>query len=178
MAIVRVKDKNFEPFISEEKIIETVERLANDINLDYREKEPLFLCVLNGSFIFAADLIRRVSVPCNVSFIKYASYSGTQSTNYIRNLIGLNEEIAGRDVIVVEDIVDTGLTMAHLLAELKDKRAASVRIAAFCLKPEAFRESFKIDYLGLEISNDFIVGYGLDYDGFGRNLPSIYKYSP
>lgn len=175
MAIVRVKDKDFAPFISEEMIREAVARLASGINRDYRGKEPLFLCILNGSFIFAADLIRRIDLPCQVSFVRYSSYSGTESTHYIKNLIGLNEDLAGRDIVIVEDIIDTGLTIAHLLAELKDKRAASVRIAAFCMKPDAFKEDYKIDYLGLSIPDDFVVGYGLDYDGYGRNLPAIYK---
>jgi hypoxanthine phosphoribosyltransferase len=175
MAILRVKDKNFKLFISEERIINTVAGIASDINRDYSDKEPLFLCILNGSFIFASDLIRRVTVPCQVTFVKFSSYTGTESTHYVKNLIGLNEDLAGRDIIIVEDIIDTGLTIAHLLKELKDKRAASVRIAAFCMKPDAFREDYHVDYLGLTISNEFVVGYGLDYDGYGRNLPSIYK---
>jgi hypoxanthine phosphoribosyltransferase len=175
MAIVRVKDKDFAPFISEEKISEAVARLASGINQDYRGKEPLFLCILNGSFIFAADLIRRIDLPCQVSFVRYSSYAGTESTHYIKNLIGLNEDLAGRDIVIVEDIIDTGLTIAHLLEELKNKMAASVRIAAFCMKPGAFKEDYSIDYLGISIPDDFVVGYGLDYDGYGRNLPAIYR---
>ena len=119
MAIVRVKDKDFAPFISEEMISEAVAGLASGINRDYRDKEPLFLCILNGSFIFASDLIRRVTVPCQVTFVKFSSYSGTESTHYMKNLIGLNEDLAGRDIIIVEDIIDTGLTIAHLLSGIE-----------------------------------------------------------
>ena len=176
--VIKVRDKLFEPFISSEEIIAAVDKIAAQITADYAGKEPLFLCILNGSFIFAADLLRRIGLPCTVSFVKYASYAGTQSTQYIKNLVGLNEEVAGRDVIIVEDIVDTGLTMSHLLKELSEKRPGSVKIAAFCFKKEAFKADFNIDYLGLEIPDRFVVGYGLDYDGYGRNLPGIYQLAP
>jgi hypoxanthine phosphoribosyltransferase len=172
---VRVKDKLFERLVSEEEITAVVDTLARRINSDYIGKEPVFLCILNGSFIFAADLLRKISLPCRVSFIKYASYSGTQSTQCIRNLIGLNEELSGKDVIIVEDIVDTGFTISHLLKELAGKEPASLRIAAFCFKRDAFKADFTIDYLGMEVPNEFVVGYGLDYDGYGRNLKGIYK---
>jgi hypoxanthine phosphoribosyltransferase len=175
---VIVKDKLFEPLVSAEEINLAVDAIATRINADYASKEPLFLCILNGSFIFAADLLRRVHLPCRVSFVKYASYAGTQSTLYIKNLVGLNEEPEGKDVIIVEDIIDTGLTMSHLLKELSEKKPASVRIAAFCFKKEAFKENFTIDYLGMEIPNRFVVGYGLDYDGYGRNLTQIYQLVP
>ena len=172
---VRVKDREFEPMVSEEEIALAVERIASRIRQDYEGKDPVFLCVLNGSFIFAADLLRRTGIPCRVSFVKYASYAGTSSTQYVKNLVGLNEDLEGRDVIIVEDIVDTGLTISHLLKELAEKKPASVRIAAFCFKKEAFRADFTIDYLGLEIPDVFVVGYGLDYDGYGRNLEGLYK---
>jgi len=161
--------------ISRKEIEEVVSHLANRINSDYADKTPLLLGVLNGAFIFMADLVRKLSVPCEISFVKYASYSGTQSTGTARELIGLNEKMKGRDVIVVEDIVDSGITMEQLLKDLKRHQPASVRLACFFLKPEAFQGTFNIDYLGMKIPNDFIVGYGLDYDGFGRNLPEIYR---
>ena len=125
--------------------------------------------------MFAADLVRKVRIPCEVSFIKYASYEGIKSTENLKDLIGLNEEIRGRHLIIVEDIVDTGHTLHKILEKLKEYNPADVRLACFCFKPAAFKRSFKIDYLGMSIPNDFIVGYGLDYDGYGRNLPDIYK---
>lgn len=174
-APVLVNDKLFEPMISPQKIREAVEDIAARINADYAEKKPVFLCVLNGSYVFAADLLRKIGVPCKVSFIKYASYSGTQTTQYIKNLIGLNEELAGQDVIIVEDIIDTGLTISHLLKELAPMHPGSVKVAAFCFKKDAFRGDFRIDYFGMEIPDEFVVGYGMDYDGCGRNLEGIYK---
>ena len=175
MEFVEVKDKVFRRFISREQIDQVVQQIADRINADYAGKNPLLLGVLNGAFVFAADLIRQLPIPCQISFVKYASYVGTHSSEEVKELIGLNEEIVGRHVIVVEDIVDTGTTMDHLLKELSGYHPASVRLACFCLKPEAFLKAFKIDYLGMEIPNAFIVGYGLDYDGYGRNLPEIYK---
>ena len=175
MSVIQVWDKQFEPFIGGEAIDEAVQKIADGINRDYKDKNPLLLALLNGAFIFAADLMRKITVPCEISFVKYASYAGVKSTNAVKELIGLGEEIRGRHVIVVEDIVDTGITMEHLLEDISKKKPADVRIACFCFKPEAFRKSFPIDYLGMSIPNDFIVGYGLDYNGHGRNLPEIYK---
>jgi len=175
MEVVEVKDKVFKKFISRERIDDVVATIACRINADYAGRNPLLLGILNGAFIFAADLIRELDIPCQISFVKYASYAGTKSTEEIKELIGLNEEIRGRHIIVVEDIVDSGLTMDYLLKELQKYQPLSVSLACFCLKPEAFQKSFQIDYLGMEIPNDFVVGYGLDYDGYGRNLPEIYK---
>lgn len=175
MEIVEVKDKVFRRFISREQIDQVVKQIASLINADYANRDPLLLGILNGAFIFAADLMRRLTIPCRISFVKYASYVGTKSTEEVKELIGLNEELRGRHVIVVEDIVDSGITMEHLLNEIWKYKPASVRIACFFLKPDSFIKSFKIDYLGMEIPNEFIVGYGLDYDGYGRNLPEIYK---
>jgi len=175
MEFVEVKDKVFRKFISRETIEEIVHDLASRINADYKGRVPLFLGVLNGAFIFASDLMREIIIPCQISFVKYASYAGTESTEEVKELIGLNENLMGRDVIIVEDIVDSGITMDHLLNSIKKFKPASVKLACFFLKPEAFIKSFNIDYLGMKIPNDFIVGYGLDYDGFGRNLPEIYK---
>jgi len=174
MEIVEVKGKIFRKFISRQKIDHAVSTLAGRINIDYARKNPLLIGVLNGAFIFAADLIRKMEIPCQISFVKYASYTGTQSSKKVNELIGLNEEIRGRHILVVEDIVDSGITMDHLLKELHKYRPLSVRLACFCLKPDAFVKDFSIDYLGMEIPNDFVVGYGLDYDGYGRNLPDIY----
>lgn len=175
MEVVEVKDKIFRKFISRPQIDQVVLEIAGRINADYKGKNPLLLGVLNGAFIFAADLMRSLTIPCQVSFVKYASYVGTKSTEEVKELIGLNESLAGRHVIVVEDIVDSGITMDHLLRDIVNHRPASVKLACFFLKPKAFVKSFRIDYLGMEIPNAFIVGYGLDYDGYGRNLPEIYK---
>jgi len=175
MEIVEVKDKVFKRFISGHQIKQVVQEIATRIEADYKGQNPLLLAVLNGAFIFAADLMRALTIPCQISFVKYASYVGTKSTEDVKELIGLNEDIKGRHIIVVEDIVDSGITMDHLLRDLKNYNPASVKLACCFLKPEAFIKSFNIDYLGMEIPNDFIVGYGLDYDGYGRNLPEIYK---
>lgn len=173
--MIKVKDKEFEISISSERIQEAIQRMAEEINRDYKDKTPLFLAILNGSFIFAADLIRKITIPCNITFVKLASYSGTTSTNEVREMIGLNEDITGRHVIILEDIVDSGITLDHLIRDLEVLNPAEIKVACFTFKPEAFKKTFRIDYLGISIPNDFIVGYGLDYDGYGRNLPDIYK---
>jgi hypoxanthine phosphoribosyltransferase len=175
MNTIKVKDKEFEISIDAETIDATIRKMAADINRDYEGKNPLFIAILNGSFVFAADLIRKISVPCEISFVKLSSYSGTSSTEEVKELIGLNEDIRGRHIIIVEDIVDTGLTLDKFLQDLEDYDPASVKVACFTFKEKAFKKNFHIDYLGLTIPNDFVVGYGLDYDGYGRNLPDIYK---
>jgi hypoxanthine phosphoribosyltransferase len=175
MTKVQVRDLVFEKFITREEIGRAVRKVAAEINRDYHGKNPVLLAILNGSFMFASDLMRELDVPCEISFVKYTSYSGTSSTENIRELIGLDQDLEGRHVIVVEDIVDTGITMEKLLADIGHKNPADIKIACFCFKPAAFRKSFSIDYLGISIPNDFIVGYGLDYNGQGRNLPDIYK---
>ncbi len=172
---IMVNDKFFRLYLGREEIDEIVARLASDIDSDYTGKVPLMLGILNGAFIFASDLVRKMKIPCEISFVKYASYKGMESGGSINSLIGLNETIRGREVIIVEDIVDTGRTMAKLLGDLKLYEPASVRIACFCFKTEAFTENFTIDYCGLEIPDLFVVGYGLDYDGSGRNFPDIYQ---
>ncbi|HEU4718257.1 MAG TPA: hypoxanthine phosphoribosyltransferase [Bacteroidia bacterium] len=171
---IQLGDKHFVPYISEEKISAAVKNVANAINMDYDGKHPLFLVVLNGSFLFAADLVRSVKLNCEVSFVKLASYEGTSSSGTVKELIGLNESIAGRDVIIVEDIVDTGNTIAQLVEQLLKREPASLRIASLLLKPEVYKKQIPVDYVGLRIPNDFIVGYGLDYNGLGRNLRDIY----
>ena len=173
--MVKVKDKEFEISISSASINAAVQRMADEINRDYIDKSPLFLAILNGSFVFAADLIRKITIPCEISFVKLASYSGTTSTNQVREMIGLNEDIEGRNIIILEDIVDSGITLDHLISDLGKLNPATIKVACFTFKPEAFKKTFRIDYLGISIPNDFIVGYGLDYDGYGRNLPDIYK---
>ncbi len=175
MTKVQVRELVFEKFIGKDEIDVAVQKVAEEINRDYAGKNPLLLAILNGSFIFASDLMRKLTIPCEISFVKFASYAGTLTTSKVKELIGVSEELEGRHIIVVEDIVDTGITMHKLLQDIREKNPIDVRVACFCFKPEAFEKSFSIDYLGMEIPNDFIVGYGLDYNGYGRNLPDIYK---
>ena len=174
MSIVQVKDKQFETFISENEISERVQAVARQISRDFKGKKPLLIAVLSGSFIFAADLIRNIDIPCEISFIRVSSYSGTSSTGNIKEVIGLKEDIENRPVIIVEDIIDSGLTMKELLSSLGAKHPSEIRIATLLVKPGNLKADFHIDYSCFEIPNDFIVGYGLDYDGEGRNLRDIY----
>jgi hypoxanthine phosphoribosyltransferase len=175
MTKVQVRELVFEKFIGREEIDIAVQKVADAINHDYAGKNPLLLAILNGAFIFASDLMRKITVPCEISFVKFASYSGTSTTSNVKELIGVDEDLKDRHVIIIEDIVDTGITMDKLLHDVNGRKPAGVKVACFCFKPEAFRKDFTIDYIGMEIPNDFIVGYGLDYDGYGRNLPDIYK---
>ena len=175
MGTIRVKDREFEVFLKEEDIQKEIKRVASEINRDYKDKEPLFLCILNGSFMFAADLLKDVNVPCNVSFVKVASYQGTDTTGKVKELMGLQENVEGRHVIIVEDIVDTGYTMRDVLDSLAEKNAASVNVCALLCKPDKLKVDINLKYLAMNIPNGFIVGYGLDYDGFGRNSRDIYK---
>lgn len=174
MQRVTLKDKTFVPYITSDKILESVKQVALKINADLANENPLFLVVLNGSFMFAADLLKEVTIPCEISFIKLASYHGTSSTGTVTEMIGLTEEVKGRTVIVVEDIVDTGVTIEKLVLLLTKKEVKQIKIASFLLKPDAYKKATKIDYVGMEIPNDFVVGYGLDYDGLGRNMKDIY----
>ncbi len=175
MRTIRVKDKNFRLSVSAKELETAVERMALEINRDLEGSNPVFLVVLNGAFIFAADIYRRITIESEISFVKLASYSGTQSSSEVKELIGLNEKLKGRTVVILEDIIDSGTTIQFLLNKLEYLGAEKVLLAALLFKPSAFRESFRIDYLGLEIPNEFIVGYGLDYDGYGRNYPDIYR---
>ena len=178
MKQVKLKDKEFKVSIPTEKIQSAVADMAKEINKDYSDKNiPLFISILNGSFMFTADLFKHIDFVCEVTFLKLTSYNGTSSTGSVRQLIGVNESIKGRDVIVLEDIVDTGITIEQILDQLKSFEPASVKVASLLFKPEAYQKNMKIDYVGMEISNDFIVGYGLDYDGLGRNLADIYTLS-
>jgi hypoxanthine phosphoribosyltransferase len=175
MNSIRIHDKDFEPFIKFNEIDLVVNNIANRINSDLKGKTPIFLVILNGSFMFAGDLLKKINLPCEVSFVKLASYEGTQSTEKVRQLIGFDEDVVDRSIIIIEDIIDSGITMENVLAQLDNMGAGDVKIATLLFKPEAFRKSYKIDYVGIEIPNDFIVGYGLDYDSQGRNLKDIYK---
>ncbi len=172
---IKVKDKEFSVFINAADIDVAVTRVADSINHELKGKVPLFIVVLNGAFMFASDLLKKIKIENNISFVKLSSYTGTRSSQVVNELIGLNEVVKGRTVVIVEDIIDSGLTMRRMLDLLKEQEAADVRIATLVYKPNAFQSDYSIDYIGLEIPNDFIVGYGLDYDGFARNLPDIYK---
>ena len=174
MDIITVKDKSFRPYISEEKIQSSVEKVASKINTDYKGGTPIFLGVLNVSFMFFGDLLKSINLDCTVSFVKLASYEGVSSTRKVNELIGLNEDVFDKDIILIEDIVDTGNTLVKLYDILSEKKPKSIKIATLLYKPEAYCKSYMIDYVGLEIPNDFVLGYGLDYDGLGRNLSSIY----
>jgi hypoxanthine phosphoribosyltransferase len=154
----------------------TINRVAKEITADMEGKQPLFICILNGSFIFAADLLKEIQLPCEVSFVKMASYAGTDTTGDVKELIGFGEEIAGRDVIIIEDIVDSGNTMEKVVQRLNESKVKSLKIATLFYKPAAYKKNIPLTYVGLEIPNDFIVGYGLDYDGLGRNLKDIYTW--
>lgn len=172
---VKLNDKKFAPHISAAEIGDAVTKVAAKINTELAGKNPLFVCVLNGVFLFAADLLRKIEIPCEVSFIKVSSYEGTSSTGEVKTQIGLKEDIKGRNIVIVEDIIDSGNTIAKLLPLLENEQPASIKITTLLFKPAAFKNDFKIDYIGMEIPNDFVVGYGLDYNGLGRNLPEIYK---
>ncbi|CDE86969.1 hypoxanthine guanine phosphoribosyltransferase [Prevotella sp. CAG:891] len=171
---IKVRDREFTVSIPEAKILQRVAEVAAQINNDLKNENPLFLAVLNGSFVFAADLMRCMEMPCEISFVRMASYEGTSSTGKVKQLIGLKEEIKGRTVVIVEDIIDSGLTMKNLLATLEEKQPKDIRIAALLVKPGNLQVDLDIPYCCFDIPNDFIVGYGLDYDGEGRNLRSIY----
>ena len=174
MSIVKIKDKKFKTSIPEKEILKKVKAVADRINHDMADKNPLLLAVLNGSFVFAADLMRHITIPCEISFVKLASYEGTVSTGKVVEVMGLNEDITGRDVIIVEDIVDTGKTMERMLDTLGTRNPNSLHICTLLLKPEKLKIPLNIEYAAMEIPNDFIVGYGLDYDQEGRNLRDIY----
>jgi hypoxanthine phosphoribosyltransferase len=174
MKTIQIKDKSFTVSISEQEILKEVTRVANEINRDLAEKNPLFIGVLNGAFIFAADLFKHITIPCGISFVKLASYQGVTSTGEVKEVIGLNEDISGRTIVIVEDIVDTGLTMQRLLDTLGTRGPKEIHIAALLVKDEKLKVNLNIEYRCISIPNDFIVGYGLDYDGLGRNLPDIY----
>ena len=169
----QVLDKSFAPFLSKEEIANAIERMADKINADYDGKKPLFIAILNGSFIFASDLFKKIEIPAEISFIKLASYKGTKSTGSVVTAIGLETDVFERDVIIVEDIVDTGKTLSEFLPQLMHQQPRSLKVCALLHKKEATRFPIQIDYMGFEIPDLFVVGYGLDYNGFGRNIDQI-----
>lgn len=174
MKKIKLHDKEFVVSVSAEKIEQAVSQVAEKMSADLAGKNPLFLVVLNGAFMFASDLLKKVNMPCDISFVKLSSYQGTQTSNVVRDLIGLTENVEGRTVVIVEDIIDSGITMEYIMDILVKMGAADVKIATFLFKPKAFQKDYTIDYIGMPIANDFIVGYGLDYDGLGRNYADIY----
>lgn len=175
--MIHLHDKTFEPFISAEEIDFAIKNMAKQMDDDFFDEVPVFVGVLNGSFMVLGDLMKQYRGMCEVSFIKMASYEGTQSTNEVKQLIGLNENLEGKTVVIVEDIVDTGNTIEELKILFKEKNVKHLKIATLFFKPEAYKKDIKIDYIGVRIPNKFIVGYGLDYDGLGRNLPDVYQLS-
>lgn len=171
---IKIKDKVFTLSISEEEILKEVSRVASEINTKLTGKDPIFISVLNGSFMFTSDLMKRITIPCEISFVKLASYQGVASTGEIKEIVGITEDLKDRTVVIVEDIVDTGLTMQRLLESIGTRAPREVFIASLLLKPEKLQVDVDVDFVAMKIPNDFIVGYGLDYDGYGRNYPNIY----
>ena len=174
MSLVTLHDKQFKPYISAEAIHERVYHVASNLSTDLKASFPLFVVVLNGSFIFAADLVKMLKFPCEITFVKLASYEGTNSTGKVHEIIGLTENVENRTIVIIEDIVDTGTTLEKLYDLLKNKNAKQIKTATLLFKPQAYKKSIPVDYICMEIPNDFVVGYGLDYNGLGRNLKDIY----
>lgn len=172
---ILVKDRYFTKYIDAEEIQRAVAKVSDAVYADFKDEVPLFLVVLNGSFIFAADLMKAYDGICEISFIRLSSYHGTQTTQEVKTLIGLSDDITDRSVVILEDIIDSGITVTHLLEDLKKYNPRHLKVATLLFKPEAVKTEIRPDYIGMEIPKDFIVGYGLDYDGFGRNLADIYK---
>lgn len=175
MKRIQLLDKEFSLSIPASDIKRAIWQMADKINRDLKDKNPLMVCILNGSFMFSADLMKLIEFPCQISFVKLASYEGMGSTGKVKELIGFNEELKGRTVVLLEDIVDTGVTVENSVGQLLQTGASEVIVATLLYKPEACKRDIKLDYVGMEIPNDFIVGYGLDYNGYGRNLPDIYS---
>ncbi len=174
MSRIKVNDKHFVPYIPAAKIDEAIANMAGKMNAELEGKRPLFLAILNGSFIFAADLFKKITIEAEICFIKLASYKGTKSTGHVITSIGLDQSLNGRHVVILEDIVDTGKTLHEFLPQIRDHQPASLQIASLLFKPAALQHNIKIDYVGFEVPNKFLLGYGLDYDGLARNLPEIF----
>lgn len=170
----QIRDKTFVPFIESAPLQERIKVLAQEVNKDYEGKNPLLIGVLNGSFMFVADLFKSIEIECEITFIRVSSYQSTESSGKVKQILGLKEDIQNRDVIIVEDIVDTGMTMQEILGQLASQKPASIKIMTMLFKPSALKVPLKLDYVGFEIENKFVVGFGLDYDGFGRNLDAIW----
>lgn len=175
MKEVSILDRKFREYIPEEAIREKISEIAGQINHDFYGREVVFVGILNGAFMFASDLFRRIDLNARITFIKLASYTGTSSSGAIRELIGWNEDLRNKNVIIIEDIVDSGITLEHTVNNLIIRNVTDIKVATLLFKPGSYRKNIKIDYLGFEIPDDFVVGFGLDYDGFGRNLPSVYS---
>jgi hypoxanthine phosphoribosyltransferase len=175
MSVIRVHDKSFETYLSEDTIQNRIKELAVTINKDYAGKRPFFIAILNGSFMFASDLFKQLTIEADICFIKLASYKGLESTGKVVTTIGLDDDLYGKDVVIVEDIVDTGKTLHNFLPRLEHQQPQSLKIATLLHKPEATEYPLKLDYIGFDIPNKFVVGYGLDYDGLGRNFKEIYQ---
>ncbi len=175
MSNIKVLDKEFEPYISEAAIQAKITELAHQLNQEYAGKRPIFLSILNGSFLFTADLFRQITIEAEVCFIKLASYKGTTSSGNVITAIGLDANVSGRDIIIIEDIIDTGKTLHHFLPQLESSQPTSIKIAVLLNKTEALAFPVKVDYACFDIPNKFVVGYGLDYDGLGRNTRAIYQ---
>jgi hypoxanthine phosphoribosyltransferase len=175
MAIINVHDKSFEIYLSETAINDRIKEIATNINIDYKGKRPLFIAILNGSFMFAADLFKQLTIEADICFIKLASYKGMKSSGKVVTTIGLEEDLYGKDVIILEDIVDTGKTLHNFLPKLEHQQPKTLKIATLLHKPDATAYPLKLDYVGFEIPDKFVVGYGLDYDGLGRNFKQIYQ---
>ncbi len=175
MELIKLHDKTFEPYVSAEELNQIAERMASEVYQDLQESRPIFIAILNGSFMFAADFLRHYKGECEISFVKMASYEGTQSTGKIHQLIGLSTPVEGRDVVILEDIIDTGNTLEEIYRIFEDKKVKSFRVATLFFKPDAYKKDLKIDYVGKPIPNRFIVGYGLDFDEIARNLPQVYQ---
>jgi hypoxanthine phosphoribosyltransferase len=172
--MLTIHDKTFVPFIPAHDIQQRISELAAQINQDYKDKKPLMVVVLNGAVLFAADLFRQLTMPCEITFIRVSSYQHTASTGYLKQILGLSEPVTDRDLIVVEDIVDTGMTIGDVCDQLRESKPASVAVATLLFKPTALKRQLPLDYVGFEIENRFVLGYGLDYDGLGRNTKDIF----
>jgi hypoxanthine phosphoribosyltransferase len=175
MDTIQIHDKSFGIFLEEEKIISRVKELAQAISFDFAGTQPLFIAVLNGSFIFAADIMKSIAFPCEIQFVKVSSYHGAQSSGTVQQVLGLNQNIKGRKVIIIEDIIDSGLTIDFLRTDLLKQEPESISICSLLLKPKALKVKIDVQYIGFEVENHFLVGYGLDYDGLGRNLRHLYR---
>ena len=173
--MVQIADKQFETFIPEKEILHEVAALGKQLSVEYAGKDVVLIALLNGAFMFASDLMKEISIPCSISFVKVSSYHGTESSGEVKELIGLNEDLQGKHIVLVEDIVDTGTTIDKIMPGILKGNPASVSVCTLLFKPEAFKGSSKPEYIGFSIPNAFVVGYGLDYDGLGRNLRAIYQ---
>jgi hypoxanthine phosphoribosyltransferase len=173
MSFTKIHDLHFKPFLTQEQIAVEVKRVAEHINHDYKDKNVVFIAILNGAFMFASDIFKQFNMPCEMEFVKLASYEGTQSTGSITELIGLERDFTGKHIIILEDIIDTGKTLHHFIQTIEKNGAASIKICALLQKPDALQYPITTDYLCFNIPNRFVVGYGLDYNGLGRNIPEI-----